>query len=122
MTDYIVSEARLTVETNVGRGRAHIDVYRGQPVPADISAEQRDNLLRLGHIIEVVPDDPDGSGVDENGDGVPEGSAAQVVAWVQEGDGEERLDRARMAQEAELVKGDHARKGLLADLSKILEA
>lgn len=119
---YRVVAGSVTVETNVGPGRARIDIPRGQLLPDDVTDEDRRRLVADGHVEEVQPDDPDGSGVDENGDGVPEGSAAQVLAWVNEGDGEERLDRARMAQEAELVKGDNARKGLLADLGKIVEA
>lgn len=116
---YRVTAGGVTAETNVGPGRARVDFARGAILPADVPAEDLQRLLQVGHVEEV---DPDGAGVDEDGDGVPEGSARQVLEWVDAADGEDRLERARLAREAELVKGDVGRKGLLADLGKILEA
>lgn len=73
-------------------------------------------LVDSGCPVEVV--DPDGPGVDLDGDGVPEGSAHQVIDWVNE-DGADRLTRAQAALDAENRK-DEPRKGLTGDLGKIL--
>lgn len=126
MTDYVVTATATTIETNVGPGRARIDFLRGQAVPDDITAQDRDDLLRAGDIAAVATGlleeaEPDGPGVDLDGDGVPEGNAHQVVDWVNE-DGADRIARAQLALDAENAKGDTARKGLTADLQKILEA
>lgn len=76
-------------------------------------------LLDCGCPVEVreapeqVVDDPDGPGVDLDGDGIPEGSAPQVLTWV--GDD---IERANRALEAEQVK-DKPRAGLITALTKL---
>lgn len=112
----IVTAPYVTVETDVGPGRARIDIPRGEPVPADVSAEDRDRLLRLGHVAELdepaeatVPAGPDP-------DAVPDGTIAVVLDWV--GDDPEKAQRALDVEEA---KGDRARSTLVADLSAIAE-
>jgi hypothetical protein len=116
---YLVTDGYVTVPTTVDGGVAHVDVPRGAALPADVPAEHVDALLAQGRIQLV---DPDGSGEDENGDGVPEGSARQVLEWVHDAEeGEDRDERARLALDAEQVKGGNARKGLVAELTKLLE-
>ena len=52
---------------------------------------------------------------------VPEGSAAQVMQWVGQGDGvAEQRRRAVAAYNAEGDRGEHARKTLLAALEKLV--
>lgn len=51
---------------------------------------------------------------DEDGDGVPDGTAPQVLAWV--GDSKERAALALAAEEA---KGDVARATLVSKLTKL---
>jgi len=109
---YVVAVGYVTVPTNVGRGVAHVDIPRGATLPRDVPREDVDRLLALGHI-----EEPDGSGVDENEDGVPEGSARQVMEWV----GSDP-ERAAMALDAEQAKGDNARSTLIASLQKLVEA
>jgi hypothetical protein len=115
-----VTAGFVTVITAVEGGRASVDIPRGAILPGDVPAEQREALLRRGDVEEV---DPDGPGVDTDGDGVPEGSARQVLDWVQKGaDDAEVHDRASMALELEQAKGDNARSTLMAHLSKLVEA
>lgn len=66
-------------------------------------------------VAQAVPDDdPDGPGVDTDGDGVPEGSARQILAWV---DG----DRDRAAQALAAEQGREApRSTLVAALEKLV--
>jgi hypothetical protein len=114
---YQVMAGYVTVETAVdGGSRARVDIPRGAVLPDDVPAAEVTALLNRDDIIQV-DDDPDGPGVDLDGDGVPEGSAKQVLDWVA-GD----KDKATQALAAEQAKGDSARKGLLADLSKLVEA
>lgn len=60
----------------------------------------------------VVDDEP---AVDGDGDGVPDGSAKQVLAWVRDD-----RDRAAQALAAERSKGDDARSTLVAALEKLV--
>lgn len=53
--------------------------------------------------------------VDVDGDGVPDGTAAQILAWV----GDDR-DRAAQALAAERAKSDNARATLVARLEKLV--
>jgi hypothetical protein len=79
-------------------------------------------LIDIGCPVETVEeDDPEGPGVDLDGDGVPEGSAAQVTDWVTEGDDEtQHRQRAELALAAEEAKGDRARSTLIAALTRLL--
>lgn len=67
----------------------------------------------LDTVPEVEPEDPDGPGVDIDGDGVPEGSAKQVLAWV----GDDPV-RAAAALEAETHR-EKPRTTLAADLGRV---
>lgn len=106
---HIVTAGYVTVETQTGPGRAHVDIPCGATLPEDVPAEQVAALLDRGHITSVE----DEAVVDP--DAVPDGSAAKVLEWVA-GD----RDRAARALDAEQAKGEQGRKGLLADLSKLI--
>jgi len=112
---HIVTAGYVTVETAVPGGRAHVDVPGGANLPADVPVEEVEALLRLGHITEA--DSPE---VATDGDGVPEGSAKQVLDWVN-ADPEDVRDRAAMALDVEEAKGDNARKVLVANLQKLAQ-
>lgn len=116
MSAYIVTAGYVTVQTAVPGGRAQVDIPRGSVLPDDVPDEQVETLLRLGHIaVRVEPDPaPDGPVVDVAGDGVPDGSAKDVLAWV-DGDPE----RATAAWDAEQAR-DKPRATLLADLTKLV--
>ncbi|MCW2900235.1 MAG: hypothetical protein JWO67_2500 [Streptosporangiaceae bacterium] len=87
------------------------DFKKGQEFDGELAGY----LLRTGAPVEVVEDDdPDGPGVDLDGDGVPEGSAKQVLDWV----GED-ADKAKAALEAEQAK-DKPRGGLVTSLTKLI--
>lgn len=79
------------------------------------------SLLDTGCPVEVLDeDDPDGPGVDLDGDGVPEGSAPQVLDWVNAGGSEAAVkDRATLALTAEQAK-EKPRSGLITSLTKLL--
>jgi hypothetical protein len=49
----IVTAGYVTVETAVPGGRANVDIPRGEVLPDDVPDEQRENLLRLGHVEEA---------------------------------------------------------------------
>jgi hypothetical protein len=53
---YRVIAGYVTVETEVGDGRAHVDVQRGAQLPGDVPQEQVDRLLALGQVEPVVPE------------------------------------------------------------------
>lgn len=92
-------------------GQYRVDTFTaGQEFDGDFA--QR--LVDSGCPVEVLDEDPDGPGVDTDGDGVPEGSAKQVLEWV--GDDKER---AAMALDIEQAKGDNARSTLVASLTKL---
>jgi hypothetical protein len=57
MTDmtHRVTAPVVTVETNVGPGRARVDYHAGATLPADVPAEDIGRLLSLGHIAEAAP-------------------------------------------------------------------
>lgn len=73
-----------------------------------------DYLLETGGPVEELETEPPGPAVDADGDGVPDGTIAQVQEWV----GEDR-DRAALALAAEQAKGDKARATLVAVLEKL---
>lgn len=68
-------------------------------------------LVDAGEWTPVEPTEPSG-----NGGEVPDGTVADVMAWV--GDDP---DRARQALDAETTKGDKARSTLVATLTSIVE-
>lgn len=109
---FVVTAGYVTVITAVPGGRAHVDIPRGAALPADVPQEDVARLLALGQI-----EEPDGPGVDTNDDGVPEGSARQVMEWV----GSDP-ERAAMALDIEQAKGDNARSTLVASLQKLVQA
>jgi hypothetical protein len=113
---YIVTAAYATVETNVGPGRARVDVPRGQQLPADVPAEDLATVLRLGQVVEVPdfdePPTPDEPPADE----VPDAAIPVVMAWV---DGDP--DRAVRALTFEQGKGERARSTLVADLTALIQ-
>lgn len=53
MARYVVTAGYVTAETAVGAGRAHIDIPRGEYLPADVPGEQVDAFLAYGQISEV---------------------------------------------------------------------
>lgn len=63
----------------------------------------------------VPPAEPDGPAVDVDGDGVPDGTAKQILEWA----GPD-VDRAALALAAEREKGDDARTTLIAALEKLV--
>jgi len=107
---YVVVAGYATVETDIGPGRARVDLSRGTVLPADVPAEDRERLLAAGSIEEI--DGEVGDATDP--DAIPDGSIAVVLAWV--GDD---LRRAREALAAEQLRGDKARMGLVNELSKL---
>lgn len=134
--DYVVTAGYVTVETQVGAGRAHVDIPQGSPLPADVPAEQRTRLINAGAVGRR-----DGKGTEDTGDGVsdrlgrpvdrpvpglvepdeidpdvvPAGAAEDVLAWV--GDD---LARARVALDMEQAKGLNARAGLITELESVM--
>jgi hypothetical protein len=48
----------VTVETNVGPGRARVDYHAGDTLPDDVPAEDIDRLLTLAHITATPPSVP----------------------------------------------------------------
>lgn len=93
-----------------------LDFKAGEEVVGDLA----DYLASSGVSVEVLdvapdvePDDPDGPGVDLDGDGVPEGSAKQILAWVNDDPA-----RAAAALEAEALR-DKPRTTLAGDLGRI---
>lgn len=108
---YKVTHGFVTVPTAVAGGTAHIDIPRGAALPDDVPAEYVQTLLGRGHI-EAVDDGP---AVDVDGDGVPDASTAQVLAWV-----DSDAERAAQALEVENAKAE-PRKGLVAELSKLIQ-
>jgi hypothetical protein len=114
---YVVTAGFVTAETNIGPGRARIDIPRGSALPDDVPADQVETLLARGAIALAEDAEPEGPAVDLDGDGVPDGSVKQVIEWV----GSD-LDRAALALEAEQAKGDAARSTVVGPLSKLLDA
>lgn len=115
MDHFIVTAGYVTVETRVGEGRARVDIQRGQGLPGDVPAEDRERLLARGDIAPAgaAASEPV-SEVDPNE--VPSGTIPGILAWV---DGDP--DRAGRALAAEQDKGDKARSTLVADLAAIVD-
>lgn len=85
------------------------DLADGQQVDGELA----DHLLAQGLPVEVLSVD---EAPDVDGDGVPDGSAAQVLGWV----GADP-DRARRALAAEQAR-EKPRTGLVAALGKLIPA
>lgn len=81
----------------------------------EVSGGLADYLLATGCPVEGFSAEPEGPAVDEDGDGVPDGTIAQVQEWV----GEDKA-RAELALAAEEAKGESARSTLVAALYKLL--
>jgi hypothetical protein len=119
----VVKAGSVQVLTQVGAGKAWIDVPQGSPVPDDIDDETRQRLEKSGAIGkaddeayvavarpvagEVEPDEIDPKII-------PSGSVEQILGWV----GED-LARARVAREMEEAKGPKARATLLKALDDV---
>lgn len=114
---YLVTAPYVTVETDVGPGRARVDIPCGRQLPPDVPAEDVERLVAAGDVEGL--DEPDEASVPAGPDpeAVPEGSIAVVLAWV---DGD--AARARRALHVEELKGDKARMTLVNDLSKLADA
>lgn len=109
MAAYVVTAGYVTVETSVSGGRARIDIPRGAPLPDDVPAEDVERLVGLGHVAVV------GSVPESDPDAIPDGTVADVLAWV----GED-LERAERALDAEQDRGERARKGVVDPLTELL--
>jgi hypothetical protein len=108
---YIVTAGYVTAETNIGPGRARVDITRGAELPADVPLAEVEALLRRGDV-ELVDEQPAEPGPDP--DAVPEGTIPEVIDWVAGG-----KDRAQRALDAELAKGDKARSTLVDQLKQL---
>lgn len=113
-----VSRVRVTTATKAYWPRTCqvFDFKAGDEIIGDLA----DYLATSGCPVEVLdvvpevePEDQDGPGVDIDGDGVPEGSAKQVLAWV----GDDPA-RAAAALEAETHR-EKPRTTLAGDLGRI---
>lgn len=119
--ELVVQAGYVTVQTQVGAGRAWVDVPQGSPLPDDVSDEDRDRFLASGAVgrrafvpsARPVPGEVEPDEIDT--DVIPGGSTEDVLAWV--GDD---LARARVAKHEELAKGDHARAGLVEQLDEVM--
>lgn len=123
--ELVVKAGTVTALTQVGAGKAWIDLPQGSPVPEDIIDEERERFLKSGAIGrqdgkpyeapvaarpvagEVEPDE-----IPENL--LPGGSVEDILAWV--GDD---LARARVARDMEEAKGLKARANLLKALDEV---
>lgn len=123
--ELVVKAGAVTVLTQVGAGKAWVDVPQGELVPDDITDEERKRFLASGAIGrrdgkayeapvaarpvagEVEPDE-----IPENL--LPGGAVEDILAWV--GDD---LARARVARDMEEAKGPKARANLLEALDAV---
>lgn len=116
---YEVTAGFVTVTTAVSGGRAAVDVAKGQLLPADVPDAEVQTLLDRGDVASVDEPDPEPfEDTKTDPEAVPAGSTATVLEWV----GSD-VDRARRALEVEQAEVAHpARKGLVTDLNKLIEA
>lgn len=123
--ELVVKAGTVTVLTQVGAGKAWVDLPQGSAVPGDLSDEERERLLASGAIGrsdgkpyeapaaarpvagEVEPDEIDPKII-------PSGTVEQILGWV--GDD---LARARVARDMEEAKGPKARATLLKALDEV---
>lgn len=118
--EYQVTAGYVTVPTAVDGGVAHVDIPRGEQLPADVPADHVQVLLDRGHIAPVDEAGEEPVEVEEPPPGgdqepVPDGTAAQVLEWVAGDTG-----RAARAMKAEAGR-DKPRSGLIADLGKLVD-
>lgn len=117
---YRVIAGYVTVEMGVpgvSGARARRDVRQGLLLPVDVPDAEVRALLEQGHI-EPVDDEPASPDPDEDqGDAVPTGTIAEILAWV-----DSDPDRAALALEAEQAKGDKARSTLVVDLEQLVDS
>lgn len=76
--------------------------------------ESNEDWAPVGVDDAILEDGEEGPAVDLDGDGVPDGTANQILDWV----GEDK-ERAAAALAAEEAKGDAARSTLVAKLTKL---
>lgn len=108
MAKQLIGKAALTqVRTTTSR---IVLVGKGKPAPADMSAEDRKRLIEEGYLVEVDVAE------EETETGPTPGSAAFILAEV----GDDKA-LAQVALDEENAK-EKPRKGLLADLEKVLSA
>lgn len=109
----IVTAGSVTVETQVGAGRARIDFYRGQILPDDIGTEDRERVLRLGDAEEVeeVPALPEFDPAT-----LGQATIDVILGWV----GDDKV-KAQQALDAETAEGGKNRKTLIEALNAIIE-
>ncbi|SBT63931.1 hypothetical protein GA0070622_0899 [Micromonospora sediminicola] len=136
---YVVTAGYVTVETQVGAGRALVDVPHGAPLPDDVSDEQRQRLLDAGAISLRDGDGDVDASAETDGptnrfgtpaarpvpglvepdeidrDVIVAGAAEDILDWV----GED-LARARVALDMEQAKGLNTRQGLVVELQKVM--
>lgn len=129
MDTYRVTAGYVTVQTTVNDagGRAHVDISRGEILPADVPAAEVQALLRRG-VIELVDEHDEADDLVDGGearvrldktgdtDPVPQGAIAVVMDWV--GDDPDRAQRALEAEEA----GERPRSTLVDQLKQLLSA
>lgn len=119
----VVKAGTVTVLTQVGAGKAWIDLPQGAPVPDDITDEERERFLKSGAIGKAddaayvaaarpVPGEVEPDEIDPKI--IPSGSVEQILGWV--GDD---LARARVARDMEEAKGPKARATLLKALDDV---
>lgn len=119
----VVKAGTVTVLTQVGAGKAWIDLPAGAPVPDDITDEERERFLKSGAIgkdgdaayvtaARPVPGEVEPDEIDPKI--IPSGSVEQILGWV--GDD---LARARVARDMEEAKGPKARATLLKALDDV---
>lgn len=111
----------------------------GAPDLADQGTEYAQRVAHEGDDEQepaTVPDAPEGTneqgaqedegdGTDQDGDGVPDGSAQSVLTWVTEAPGTEgdtQPDRARRALAAEQSRPGGPRKRLADDLQRVVDS
>lgn len=114
--EYQVMAGYVTVPTAVDdRKIAHIDIPRGEILPADVPDEHVQTLLARGHIAPVddIEPDPEPEAA-EAVDGVPDGPVAAVLEWV-------GADPARAAEALAVERArETPRTGVVTALTKII--
>lgn len=126
MARYVVTAGYVTVETELpGGGRAHVDIPRGQILPADVPQEQVEHELRLHTIEAVAVAVATATVVADSGDDVPPPdpnalpsglSVSATQTWV----GTDKA-RAELALAAEIAAAS-PRSTLVARLQAVLDA
>lgn len=110
----IVTAGSVTVETNVGPGRARVDFFRGQTLPDDLTQEDRERVLRFGQAEEVEAADDAAPEFDPATLG--QANIVDTMLWV----GDDKA-KAQQALDAEIAEGGKNRKTLVEALKATLE-